>query len=408
MRFYLKLAWRNIFRNRRRTFLTGLIIGVGLAAMMFTDAWIAGMKASLITSATSSFLGHAQIHREGFQELYDGELTINGGEELLRRLDDDERIEAHTPRTVSYGTISSPSDIASVLVYGVDPETEPALSHIDESMVSGEYLKSTDGNGVLLGLDLAEELEAEVGERIVVTVSEAETGALSQQLLRVSGIYQTHIEEFDESVVVVPLGLAQEMLGVGQAFHEIALRFTQPKEAHSGAEGFAVDYSRNGNIAEPWPELIPQIQYVLDMTDIAVGITVVIVFAMIIFGIINTLFMSLYERLFEFGVLRAVGTRSKVLRNIIVFEAGSLALYAMVVGMILGTIIIAVGSVYGMDLTGVELAGTSFTGRIYTVFSLRQFTVHPLLVLIFTILVSLYPARHAAKMSIAGALQRAL
>ena len=408
MRFYLKLAWRNIFRNRRRTFLTGLIIGVGLAAMMFTDAWIVGMKQNLISSATSTFLGHAQIHREGFTELYDGELTIRGDQELRERLAADEDIESFTRRTVSYGTISSPADISSVLVYGIDPETEPALSQIDESIVEGEYLEAIDQTGVLIGRELAEELEAEVGGRIVITVSEAESGAISQQLVRVSGIFETHIERLDEAVVVVPLEVAQQMLGLGNQIHEIALRFGDPQYAQEFGGAFSAKYTGDGNLAEPWTELLPQISYILDMTDISSGITMIIVFAMIIFGIINTLFMSLYERTFEFGVLRAVGTRAGVLRKLIVFEAGSLAVYSMVVGVVLGSILIAWGSVSGLDLTGVELAGTSFTGRIYTVFSIRQFTLHPALVFGFTVLVSLYPAHHAAKMSVAGALQRAL
>jgi ABC-type lipoprotein release transport system permease subunit len=408
MGFYLKLARRNIFRNRRRTFLTGLIIGVGLAAMMFTDAWIIGMKENLISSATSSFVGHAQVHREGFTELFDGELTIRGREELLRRLQEDPEIAETTRRVVSYGTISSPADVASVVVYGIDPATEPSLSQIDESLTEGAYLENANQNGALIGVELAEELEAAVGSRIVVTLSEAESGSISQQLLRVSGVYQTHIERFDEGVVLVPLGVAQEMMGLGSEIHEIALRFQEPRYAQESGETFASKYSENGNVAEPWPELLPQIRYILDMTDVSTGMTAIIVFAMIVFGIMNTLFMSLYERVFEFGVLRAAGTRAGVLRKLIVFEAGALAVYSMVVGMVLGSIVIALGSVYGMDLTGVELAGTSFTGRIYTAFSLRQFTLHPLLVFGFTVLMSLYPANHAAKMSIARALERAL
>jgi ABC-type lipoprotein release transport system permease subunit len=198
------------------------------------------------------------------------------------------------------------------------------------------------------------------------------------------------------------------MLGIGEGVHEIAVRFNNPRRAQTAGNEFAQAYSRFGNDAQTWLELLPQITYILDMTNISVGITVIIVFAIIIFGIINTLFMSLYERVFEFGVLRAVGTRSGVLWKLIVFEAGSLAVYAMAVGMALGAVVIALGAVFGMDLTGVELAGTTFTGRIHTVFTIRQFTVHPLLVLVFTVLVSFYPARHASRMPIAGALQRAL
>jgi len=408
MRYYLKLAWRNIFRNRRRTFLTGLIIGIGLAAMIFVDAYVVGMKDTMISSATSSFLGHAQIHREGFQDSQDADLTIARADQVVERLGEDPAVESFSRRALSYGTISAPADIASVVVYGIEPENEKALSKVDESMVRGSYLEADQEDGALIGEELAERLEAEVGDRIVITVSQAGSGELSQTLFRVQGIFRMHIQEIDEATAFVPLSAAQSMLGIEQGIHEIAVRFDRTRYATEQGEQFAEEYSRFGNVAETWPQLVPQIKYVLDMTNISIAITVILVFAMIVFGIINTMFMALYERTFEFGVLRAVGTRPSRLRNLIVLEAGSLALYAAALGIILGAGVTLISSLTGLDLTGVEFAGTTFTSRIYPVFSLRQFTLYPVLVFGFTCLVSLYPAGHAARMSVAGALQRAL
>jgi ABC-type lipoprotein release transport system permease subunit len=406
MRFYLKLAWRNIFRNRRRTFLTGLIIGIGLAAMIFVDAYIVGMKDGMISSATSSFLGHAQIHREGFQDSQDADLTIARTDQLVEQLRSDPHVEAFSERTLSFGTISAPADIASVVIYGIEPQREKALSKVDESIVEGSYLEQNEG--ALIGQDLARRLEAQVGDRIVITVSQAASGELSQTLFRVHGIFRMHIKEIDSAAVFIPLSAAQSMLGIGQGIHEIAVRFDRTQYASEQGQRFAADYSRFGNVAETWQQLVPQIKYVLDMTNISIAITVILVFAMIMFGIINTMFMALYERTFEFGVLRAVGTRPARLRNLIVFEAASLAVYAAALGMILGAAVTLISSFTGLDLTGVEFAGTTFTSRIFPVFALRQFTLYPLLVFGFTCLVSLYPAGHASKMSVAGALQRAL
>jgi ABC-type lipoprotein release transport system permease subunit len=408
MRFYLKLAWRNIFRNRRRTFLTGLIIGIGLAAMIFVDAYVVGMKDSMIDSATSSFLGHAQIHRRGFQDSLDAELTIPRTDRLVQQLRGDPNVEAFSERTLSYGTISAPADIASVVIYGIEPDREQAISKIDESIIRGSYLEGGAGHGVLIGQELAKRLESEVGDRVVLTVSQAGSGELSQTLFRVQGIFRTHIKEIDSAAAFVSLEAAQGMLGIAGGIHEIALRFHRTQYATEQGDQFSARYSVFGNVAETWLQLVPQIKYVLDMTNISIAITVILVFAMIVFGIINTMFMALHERTFEFGVLRAVGTRPARLRNLIVIEAGSLALYAAVLGIILGAAVTLISSLTGLDLTGVEFAGTTFTSRIYPVFSLRQFTLYPLLVFGFTCLVSLYPAGHAGRMSVAGALQRAL
>ena len=407
MKFYLKMARRNIFRNKKRTFLTGLIIAIGLASLMFTDAVTVGMKKNMISSVTSSFLGDAQIHREGFQESLDPEKTIAEAETMLSRLKNDPAVKHYTRRVTGFGTVSSPADINSVAVYGIDPEREPAVSELDEALEHGSYF-TEDGGGILLGSELAEELEAETGDRIVVSVSNARTGDLAQNLFRVAGIYSLQIEEFDASAAFIPLAKAQELFGVGGGMHEIAVTFHDRQYARAHAQKFKERYGTAGNVVETWPELVPQMKRMLELTDFSVGIVMLIVFAVIIFGIINTLFMSLYERTFEFGVLRAVGTRAGRLKTMVVFEAASLGLYSAVMGIVLGALLIYLGSVTGLNLSGVEVAGATITETLYTDFRPRQFILHPLLILAFTILVSFYPARHAGKMSITDALQKTL
>ncbi len=414
MNMYFKLAWRNIFRNRRRTFLTGLIIGIGLASMMFTDAIVVGMKENMISSVTSSFLGEAQIHLEGFEEDMDGEKTIARRQEIRERLSSDPRIAHFSERTASFGTISSPSDIQSIVLYGIDPQTEADISKVDEAIVEGSYFFEGDSEdvktgrgGVLIGSRLAERLEVSIGDRIVLSVTEAETDELAQDMFRLAGIYTMDIDEMDTSMAFIRLDQSRRLLSIGEESHEIAVDFADVRGAATG-ETFPEDYSLYGNKAETWQQIVPQMKKMLDMTDFSVGVVMIIVFAVIIFGIINTLFMSLYERIFEFGVLRAVGTRASRLRKLIVLEAGSLALYSVIIGMLLGALIIYIGSIHGMNLSGVEFAGATFTEEIKTVFRLRQFTLHPLLIFLFTVLVSLYPARYAGRMSITHALRKTM
>ncbi len=412
MKFYLKMAWRNIFRNRKRTFLTGLIIGIGLASIMFTDAIVVGMKENMINSVTSSFLGDAQIHYEDFQDSFDAEKTIAARKELVRKLEGNQAVAHFTERTASFGTISSPSDINSIILYGIDPNRERHISKIDDAIIEGSYFREDEASdvfgGVLIGSKLADRLEVSVGDRIVLSATQVQTDDLAQSMFRVAGIYTMQIDELDTSAAFIPLTQAQSMLGLEDRVHEIAVSFENVQYASLHGTEFAEEYSIEGNKAEPWPLLVPQMKKMLDLTDFSVGITMIIVFAVIIFGIINTLFMSLYERIFEFGVLRAVGTRANSLRKLIVFEAASLAVYSSVIGVALGAIIIYIGSIHGMNLSGVEFAGATFTEEIHTVFRLRQFILHPVLIFLFTVIVSLYPARYAGRMSITHALQKTL
>ncbi len=378
---------------------------------MFTDAIVVGMKENMINSVTSSFLGDAQIHYEGFQDSYDAEKTVADRKTLISTLHADEAVAGYAERTASFGTISSPSDINSIMLYGIDPQREAQISKIDEAIVSGSYFKAETGDlfgGVLIGSELAERLEVSVGDRIVLSATHVQTDDLAQSMFRVAGIYTMQIDELDTSAAFVPLSQVQEMLGLEERIHEIAVSFKDVQYASQHGDEFARAYSIQGNKAEPWPQLVPQMKKMLDLTDFSVGITMIIVFAVIIFGIINTLFMSLYERIFEFGVLRAVGTRSASLRKLIVFEAASLAVYSSVIGLVLGAIIIYIGSINGMNLSGVEFAGATFTEEIKTVFRLRQFILHPALIFLFTVVVSLYPARYAGRMSITHALQKTL
>jgi ABC-type lipoprotein release transport system permease subunit len=136
----LKLAWRNIFRNKRRTILSGIAIGIGLASLIFTDALMIGMKESMIRSATGTFLGQAQIHAKGFRETLEVEKTIHDLDSVIMQLNNDPDINHYAVRTQAFGMITSPANVSSVIFYGIDPEMEKHISKIKEAVRKGSYL----------------------------------------------------------------------------------------------------------------------------------------------------------------------------------------------------------------------------------------------------------------------------
>ena len=133
-----------------------------------------------------------------------------------------------------------------------------------------------------------------------------------------------------------------------------------------------------------------------------------ILFGVVALGIINTLFMSLHERMFEFGVLRAVGTRPFSIVQLVIFEAGSLAVLSIAMGCILGFAVTLISAQTGFDYTGIEYSGVTFRKLLYPVLRIRQFIEYPLWLFLFTVLVGLYPACYAARMTPAGAMRRSL
>lgn len=408
MMILLKLAWRNILRNKRRTLLSGLAVGIGLASMMFVDGLFTGMLDSMIRTATDTFLGHGQIHAEGFTDTLEVEKTINNSERLLSEINREDMIAHYSARTASFSMLSSAGGVQSVMLYGIDPASEKDISLIDEAIRKGDYLDRSKKGMILIGSKTAETLEVEVGDRIVVTVAQAHTGELSQEMFRVGGIFHMGIREADSGLAFVDLESAQNILGLKGKVHEIALSFRSLEVAGDPTLPFWSTYSVNGNKAIGWKEMVPQLESVIEMSHLSTAITLFLVFGIVGLTIMNSLFMSLYERMFEFGVLRAIGTRPARMAAIILLEAASLALISMVIGITIGLAITKYYSVYGIDYKGIEFAGVTITELIFPVFTIEQITLYPLLTILFSLTAALYPAIYAARLTPARAMRKSL
>jgi len=408
MWFTIKLAWRNIFRNKRRTIIASTAIGIGLASLIFVDALLIGMKESMIRSATSSFLGQAQIHLKEYRRTREVDETIRKPEQMMKELSEEPSVENFAPRAMSYAMITSAANVRSVQMVGVQPQSEKHISKIDEAIQKGSFFQEKNPRNILIGKELAEILEVGLGERVVVTVSQAETGDLSQEMFRISGIFFFNSAEMDKGMVFVRLGKAQKMLNINGNIHEIAIQFRNIQTSLQPNLSFWDRFSKWGNQAVSWTGILPQLKAVFDMTAISRLVMFIIIASVVVFGIINTLFMSLYERLFEFGVLRAVGTRSGGIRGMMIAEAGALGIISAGIGIMIGLGLNLLLAHTGIDYRGIELAGSTFRELIYPVLKVYQFIYYPLGVIAFTSLVGIYPALHASRMSITEAMRRSL
>lgn len=403
---YIKLAWRNILRNKRRTFIAGTAIGVGLAAMILTDAFMIGMNDNLIKSATQSFLGEAQIHHKEFRQNFEIEKTINNLDETLNNLKSDSIVEHFTVRTMAIAMISSPANVSAVSMVGINPETEQFLSQIDDAIIEGEYFAGESIFDIVIGYKLAELLEIELGDRIVLTTAQAETGELSQEMFRISGIFKFNAVDMDRGMAFIHLDRAQKMLNLENMAHQIAIKFSDINMAQNKNLYFWDKFSQENNEAVGWPVILPQLEAVFELSDYSLAIMALIIFGIVSLGIVNTLFMSLHERMFEFGVLRAVGTRPLIMGQLILYEAGSLSVIASVIGSILGFIVTYLFAWNGIDYVGIEYAGATFREPLYPVLTVMQFLKYPIGLFFFTIIVAFIPAWSAAKMKPAEAMRK--
>ena len=401
-----KLAWKNIFRNKRRTIIASTAMGIGLAALIFVDAFWMGMEQNTIKTATSSFLGDAQIHREGFRGEREVSLIIRALDELTANLAEEPIVGHFTQRTLAPGMITSPANVSAINLVGVYPPTEKFLSKVDDAITEGAYFEGDNSRDMVIGTKLAEVLEVGLGHRVVVTVAQAKSGEISQEMFRISGIYHFADEEMNRGMVFVRIDKAQQMLAIGNGVHEIALKFTSLAYAQDSALPFWGAYSQHGNEALSWTEILPQLEAILKMSRTSKYIMGIVLFGVVVFGIVNTLFMSLYERMFEFGVLRAVGTRPLRMAQVILFEAGALAIVSIGLGATLGWLVTAIFVHRGIDYTGIEMMGVTMQELIHPIMAVRQFILYPIWIFVFTIIAGLYPARYVAKMTPVDAMRR--
>jgi ABC-type antimicrobial peptide transport system permease subunit len=167
-------------------------------------------------------------------------------------------------------------------------------------------------------------------------------------------------------------------------------------------------YSYDGNLVEGWSEILPQLEAALQMSQFSTYIVGLVLFAVVSLGIINTLFMSLHERMFEFGVMRAVGTQPIGMARLILLEAAALALISVLLGIILGWLVTSIVAQHGIDYSGIEFAGATFREPLYPVLQTDQFIRFPIMVFLFTLIVAVYPAWSAAKLNPADAMRKSM
>ena len=404
----LTLALRNVFRNKRRTLLTVGLIACGLAALMFTDAMVRGMSQSMVHIATGTFLGEAQVHRQGFRRNNDVDLFLAHSDTLLLALRSDPAVTVAAPRVISGAMLASSENVAAAMVYGVQGPAEAQLGKLRQALVAGRYFEGDSPTQLLIGSKLAQLLEVELGDRVVITVSQIHGGDLSQELFRVSGIFHFNDRLLDQNLAFVTLPRGRQLLGMTRGVHEIALKLQA-----SSPGTFAWEHYNGQWQGEPletlgWEKLIPQLSGVLEMSNFSTLIVAGILFVLVALGLINSMFMSIYERQYEFGVLLALGTRPIQLFWQIVYEGFFIGVLSAVLGLVLGGLLSWWKALTGIDYGNLEMSGVTLQEPIYLVLHWSQFTWMPLVIVLMTVTASLYPAWHAARLQPTQAMRKTL
>ncbi|MDZ7685919.1 MAG: FtsX-like permease family protein [Gammaproteobacteria bacterium] len=310
-----------------------------------------------------------------------------------------------TPRVVTGGMVSSPYNLASAQVFGIDAARERAASKVDDAVIAGNYLSGKRGE-VLIGRELQEQLEVDLGDRLVVTLAEAESGELAQALFRVSGILEFGIREFDARALFINLSQAQDVLALDDQVHQIVVQLHDRDTAENPSSSI-FKLARDELDVISWLDANPAMASILSMTGYSSTIVGMILFFLASLGVINSMFMSIFERIYEIGVIKAIGTKPWQIVLLVVSEAALIALISVCIGLAAGE---ALGYYFPSTVLHsgeVEISGVAMSSM-KTVLLPRHFIDFPIYVVILTVLASLYPARFASRIIPAHALKRTL
>lgn len=403
---FLKIAWRNVQRNRRRSLITIAAISLGLASLIFFGAINDGFNEQMVRSSVRLMIGHIQIHRQGYQDDPDVEKFITHPDRYMAVLKDLPYPIYYAPRVKFQGLISSPENSYGVYVVGIAPAAEATVSTINRAVIEGKFLNN-DGHlshSLLLGKQLAKNLKTGIGDKVVL-MTQAYDGSLSASAFTIQGIFRTGNPEMDKGAVYIPIEAAQSMLAYEDKISEIVILTDREEQVNKVKELImdgVIKITQGTDAAMEileWSDIAPDIVQIVKINDITMYILLGILFIIVTLGIINTLLMSIFERTWEIGIIMAIGTSPGYVVLMLIMEAMFLGFIGIILGLIIGVFITGYYNQQGIDLSKFSEGLALYLGletTLYPVIKLKSLAIYTLAIFLTTILASLYPAVKAA------------
>jgi len=399
MTTFIKIAWRNILRNKKRSSITISAVALGLGALIFIWAFVEGAHTQMIENYTSLMTSHLQVHAKGFHQRPQLEKFIDNPRSMLEQLENYPPVKAASLRIKSDGLISSAESSSGVLIIGIDPVKELSVSRLAQQVARGKFLSPEDNDKVIIGDTLAENLNIGLNEKVVV-MGQAFDGSIAAGAFYVGGLLDTGVDEVDKGLVLINYTAAQKLLVMGDRASEAAIRLSSAAESLAVSEQLKPGLEKYGYEVLPWQEISVSFLQWIEFDNGFIWIIVIITMIVVAGGILNTILMGVLERTREFGIIMALGTRPRQVIATVAWESVFLGLLGIAFGLAIGLGLTFYFQRFGIDLTVVAGALNSFymDSVIYPRFSPSYICVTTVLVLIISIIASIYPAWHASRL----------
>jgi putative ABC transport system permease protein len=406
MQLYLRLAWRNIWRHRRRTIIIVLAMSLTLALMMFYDGIVNGFTDTIYGNAVKVLGGNIQVHAAGYQEqasatpllpLADPQVVIKAAEANPATLGAVQRINTG-------GLLTNQEGAFSVGITGIEPEKELNLNVIGQNVKAGRNLTSSDGDSLLIGKGLADEMSVKVGDRITL-VGRATHDQLRQRTMTVIGIFDLGMPEIEQQTVYISLGEAQSLYGLNDQSTEVAVFLK-----HIGQENTVIKSMQSslpGYEIESFQANYPDLASAITTKGSVMNIFSVIIIAIAGVGILNLLLMAIYERTREIGMLGALGLKPRQISLLFILEGTMIGLVGVAAGIVLGLAFNGLVMKVGLDFSSFSSISSYMAlikDKIYPTWGTEKLLSRALVVAIISALASVIPAIEAGRREPAEAL----
>lgn len=397
MKTILKIAWRNIWRTPLRSFTVIASIISGIWAGVFITALSYGLNDQRTKNNIDNYVSHIQIEHPKFSDNFESKYNLASINKLNSILQNSKDISSHTFRSILYGMVNSASKSHGVKITGINPETERRVTAIHNLIVEGNYFESNRNNQILIGSKLAEKLHVKLRSKLVLTFQDSENNIVAGAF-RVSGIFDTNFTSYDENNVFIHQKDIHKLFHSEQ-YHQVALLCTSI-DSTDQIKHTLKKQSPNLSIKD-WKDVAPELAYANEVMETYLLVIMLIIMLALLFGIVNTMLMAVFERRRELGMLLCIGMNKSKVFSLILIETFYLSLMGAPTGMLLGFLSVERMSEKGLDLSvvavGMESMGLS--SIIYPNLENRFYLYISLMVFIFTLIAAIYPSRKALKLN---------
>jgi ABC-type lipoprotein release transport system permease subunit len=393
----VKMAWRNVWRNPRRSILTMLAIAFASTLLVFMLSWQFGSYDTMINATVKIHTGHLQVQAKDYLERKDIRRVVTDPDELLRLLRQTPGVAAYTLRANAFVLLSSHDRTYGAMVVGIQPEGEARVSTLPELVRKGSYLTSNDQGQAIIGRLLAKNLKVDIGDELVV-LGQGRDGSIAATVIHVKGIFSSGQDEFDRGSAHMTLQTFQELFDMGHTVHEVVVLCDHLDSVDTVkgilASGIRKSGREEDQVVLDWSEIMPGLMEAIKMDLVSGFIFYIILILVVAFSILNTFLMAIFERTREFGVLMAMGTGPGRLTKILLIESASMALVGTGIGIIVGSLITYYFQQHGIEISGASeiLAQYGLPDRMHPQLSWLSASIGAGIVLVITFLTALYPA----------------